>query len=291
MFRLADPTSKVVDVMIPIRKAGEQTDFSQTKVLVNVVHTMNQGIQYKYTGKAIKPPVQVYLNNLPLQEGIDYTLDYRNNVNMGNAYVVVKGIGNFKGVKEKLFQVTDFGTVIPGSEPAGSGSTGSNSNTGSAFTSGGLNFSINSTGNATVSGTVNSQDSVIKIPNIVTINGTVYKVTAVDDNAFKNNNAVSAVIGDNVTSIGSNAFYGCKKLKTVTIGSKVSMIGVNAFGQCKNLRSIKVKSKLLTLKKTGKGAFKKIFKAAKFKVPKKKARTYRKIFQKRGAGKKIKVTG
>ena len=50
MFRLADPTSKVVDVMIPIRKAGEQTDFSQTKVLVNVVHTMNQGIQYKYTG-------------------------------------------------------------------------------------------------------------------------------------------------------------------------------------------------------------------------------------------------
>lgn len=85
----------------------------------------------------------------------------------------------------------------------------------------------------------------ITIPAFVTIDNAVYKVTAIADNAFKNNNTVTKVIiGDNVITIGKNAFSGCKNLKTITIGKNVTTIASKAFYNCKNLTKVTIPSKV-----------------------------------------------
>ena len=48
----------------------------------------------------------------------------------------------------------------------------------------------------------------------------------------------SAVIGDGVTSIGSDAFYYCIKLETIEIAQTVHFVGSNAFDHCTKLTSV-----------------------------------------------------
>jgi hypothetical protein len=45
-------------------------------------------------------------------------------------------------------------------------------------------------------------------------------------------------MGDGVTSIGSDAFYGCTNLTSVTIGSSVTNIGSGAFEYCTGLNGV-----------------------------------------------------
>ena len=48
------------------------------------------------------------------------------------------------------------------------------------------------------------------------------------------------IIGDNVTSIGEYAFYGCSSLTSVKIGKSVKTIGKYAFQYCSNLTSVHI---------------------------------------------------
>lgn len=73
------------------------------------------------------------------------------------------------------------------------------------------------------------------------------------------------MIGKNISKIGKQAFYGCKKLKTITI-----------------------QSKKLTKKRVGSKAFGKIHSKATFKLPKAKYKSYRSMLKKKGPGKKVK---
>lgn len=72
-----------------------------------------------YTGYAITPAVTVYANNMYLRSGIDYTVSYSNNVNMGTANATIIGIGNYTGTKTVSFQIVGPGfasaviTAIP----------------------------------------------------------------------------------------------------------------------------------------------------------------------------------
>ncbi len=69
----------------------------------------------------------------------------------------------------------------------------------------------------------------------------------------------------NITSIGENAFIGCKKLKTIII------------------KSTKLKS-------VGKNAFKGIKSKANIKVPSSKLKDYKKRLKGKGQGKRVKIT-
>lgn len=60
------------------------------------------------------------------------------------------------------------------------------------------------------------------------------------------------VIGKNVTTVGTYAFYGCSNLTKVKIGGKVERIGAAAFQQCGKLTSISIPAKV---KKVGENAF------------------------------------
>ena len=115
----------------------------------------------------------------------------------------------------------------------------------------------------------NKNAKTITIPATIKVKGVTYKVTKIADNSFRNNKKITEItIGKNIVSIGKNAFYGCKKLKTITI-----------------------RSKKLTSKTVSKNAFKGLTKITTIKVPKNKLTAYKKLLKKKGLSSKVKVKG
>lgn len=100
----------------------------------------------------------------------------------------------------------------------------------------------------------------VTIPATVTIDGVTYKVTSIAANAFKGNKKITKVtIGKNIEKIGKNAFYGCKKLSSITF-----------------------KTTKLKASKVGKNAFKGVKAKVTVKMPKNKAKDYKKWLKKKG---------
>lgn len=151
-----------------------------------------------------------------------------------------------------------------------------------------------------------SKKASIKIPNTITVNGIICKVTGISANAFKNNASLKSItIGNNVTVIGSNAFYGCKKLNkvsggagivkigdkafancrslsSITIPAAVRSIGKQTFYNCKNLRTIIVKTSALSSKNIGSKAFAGTYQRPTIKVPAKQMKAYKKLLRSKG---------
>ena len=103
----------------------------------------------------------------------------------------------------------------------------------------------------------NKNTKSVTIPAVIKVKGVTYKVT----------------------SIGTKAFNGSKKLKKVTIGANIKKISNNAFYKCKSLKTVTIKSVLLTKKTANKKAFKGVNKKMVIKVPKKVKKAYVKMFK------------
>lgn len=131
---------------------------------------------------------------------------------------------------------------------------------GKVYTVGNFTYKItkaDSTGKGTVllTGTKNKKIKSIRVPETINIKGTKFRVAGIGKAAFKGCKLASrAVIGKNVTTIGNNAFEACKKLKNIEV-------------------------KTTSLKKIGKKAFKDIHKKARFTVPQKQLKKYKKLFK------------
>ena len=68
---------------------------------------------------------------------------------------------------------------------------------------------------------------------------TFYNLASIEQDTDANKtNAKNVEIYDSVTSIGSSAFYYCRKLTSVTIPDSVTSIGDNAFNNCSSLTNI-----------------------------------------------------
>ncbi len=57
------------------------------------------GVKFKYTGEEIRPEVTIK----DLDEDLDYTVEYKDNINAGIASVIITGIGDYKGTVTKTF--------------------------------------------------------------------------------------------------------------------------------------------------------------------------------------------
>ena len=89
-----------------------------------------------YTGGAIYPAVSVWHGQTKLVMGVDYTVSYQNNVNVGVATVVIAGMGDYTGTRLAFFDI-----VLPAPDEdkneqtgnaGGTGNTGSDETTGEA---------------------------------------------------------------------------------------------------------------------------------------------------------------
>ena len=158
----------------------------------------------------------------------------------------------------------------------------------------------------------NKNATKVSIPATISFDGITYKVTEIDAKALKGNKKVKTVtMGKNITKIGDEAFSGCTALSNVTIGANVTTIGNKAFYntaiknltlpaktvklgkqfvyKCSKMKTLTVKSSKMTKKTITDGAYKGLGKSVVVKVPKSKVSAYKKLFQSKGLGKKVKV--
>ncbi|MCI8280952.1 MAG: leucine-rich repeat protein [Lachnospiraceae bacterium] len=141
---------------------------------------------------------------------------------------------------------------------------------GAAYTVGNYRYKIMSAktdGKGTVSfAGLEKNVKKVTIGDTVKIMGASFKIVKIEDRALKNRTSITSVtIGKNVHTIGKEAFYKTKSLRTIQIKStKISKVGTNA------LKGIHEKAKL--------------------KVPKAKLKKYQGLFKNKGQKKTVKIS-
>jgi len=88
--------------------------YSQTEIMVTVENFSVdvKSLSYEdiseliYTGNAIEPNIVIKDGDYILIKGTDYTIGYLNNINVGTAEIIVKGINNYRGTKNIGFAIT-----------------------------------------------------------------------------------------------------------------------------------------------------------------------------------------
>lgn len=125
------------------------------------------------------------------------------------------------------------------------------------------------------------------IPATVKHDKKTYKVTNISSKAFYGKKKLKTVtIGKNVTTIGSKAFYSCTALKEIILPAKVKKIGASAFYNCRKMKELSIDTKKLTSKNIGSDAFFGIgnnnYKKLITDVPMSKLSAYTKLFRKKG---------
>lgn len=139
---------------------------------------------------------------------------------------------------------------------------------GKVYTIGAFKYKVTSVSKKTVTLTGTTDKKKLKTLNIkktVKILGVTCKITAVGTKVFKNCRSLKKVIvGENVVTIGKQAFAGCSKLKTISVKSK-------------KIKTVYSK------------AFKGIYKKAVIKVPKSKRAAYKKKFARKGQASGVKI--
>ncbi|MBQ9752026.1 MAG: leucine-rich repeat domain-containing protein [Paludibacteraceae bacterium] len=86
------------------------------------------------------------------------------------------------------------------------------------------------------------------IPSTITYNRTTYNVTSIGSQAFWKCSSLSSItIPNSVTSIGNSAFSSCSSLSSITIPNSVTSIGNDAFYNCSSLTSITIPNSVTSI--------------------------------------------
>ena len=104
----------------------------------------------------------------------------------------------------------------------------------------GLQFEVSDTTAVVVKGDYSKLDSVF-IPSKVKIDGSVYTVTGIANNAFSNcKNLTYVNVSKGVTNMGIATFSYCENLETVVLGEGIEKISVSLFSGCASLSDINI---------------------------------------------------
>ena len=229
-------------------KTGSIAKLATTDISKKTSKITVSGIENKiYNGKVhTQKSLVVKAGAKTLRLNKDYTVTYSKNKAVGKASVIIRGKNAYSGKITKTFAIVK----------AAKGKT---------YTVGKFKYTItgakaDGTGTVAIAGTTYSRSdkkfTSLTISDAIVIGDVKFKITSVGANAFSRYSMLtSVVIGNNVTSIGSNAFVSCKNLKKMTIKSaKLKSVGAKAFS----------------------GTYSKIT----FAVPRNKAKAYKKLIKK-----------
>ena len=113
---------EIGEYTIRITGIGGYTGTKDIKLVVADAVLMSKATVSKitaqtYTGDKVKPDVVVKYGKTVLQRGADYTVSYEDNVEIGNARIILTGQGDYAGTKEVTFKIT--GTPIKSAKVTG----------------------------------------------------------------------------------------------------------------------------------------------------------------------------
>ena len=81
-------------------------DLNSEAIDLSDVSAKLSATEFIYTGNEIKPKPVVMYGDIALDAGTDFSVSYINNVDVGTATVIIKGIGNYKGSKALSYGIT-----------------------------------------------------------------------------------------------------------------------------------------------------------------------------------------
>lgn len=221
---------------------------------------------FTYDGNACSPEVMVsYRQDTVLEQGIDYTVSYENNVNAGTATAVISGKGLFYGTIRKDFTICKkeeeshtHETVID--EAVAATCTGNGLTQGSHCSKCGeileAQTVIPATGHRYAGGTCEKCGDIlyiemdgIRYTKVEDLSGNVtVHVSAKPEEKISGKVDIPAEVtmGDTtytVTVIDANAFVDQTGLTYVTLPKTITNIGNKAFAGCTSLEGMKFKAK------------------------------------------------
>lgn len=98
----------IYDIRVTIKENNEKVDVGyqiKPKPFSNKFTVQVKGDKFVHTGTAITPKITLMDGTTTLIEGTDYTLDYENNIALGNATIIITGIGNYEGTLNQEFAI------------------------------------------------------------------------------------------------------------------------------------------------------------------------------------------
>lgn len=98
----------IYDIRVTIKENNEKVDVGyqiKPKPFNNDFTVKVKGDKFVHTGTAITPKITLMDGTTTLIEGTDYTLDYENNIALGNAKIIITGIGNYEGTLNQEFTI------------------------------------------------------------------------------------------------------------------------------------------------------------------------------------------
>lgn len=98
----------IYDIRVTIKENNEKVDVGyqiKPKPFSNKFTVQVKGDKFVHTGTAITPKITLMDGTTTLIEGTDYTLDYENNIALGNAKIIITGIGNYEGTLNQEFTI------------------------------------------------------------------------------------------------------------------------------------------------------------------------------------------
>ena len=213
----------------------------------------------KYTGEAIEPELIVRLNGHVLEKDTDYSVTFENNIEIGTAQAIIKGIGDYTGEKTVNFFITEEGETIVTDGVCGKDLTWHWDQANSTLTISGAGDMYDFWYYYLEDLDPNDlMDPTTYIP-WITFNDQIRNViisegvTSVGNFAFYEcSHLINVSLPDTVTRIGDSSFYECSIITTITLPGELREIGYSAFSECSAIKNIVIPEKVRTI---GEGAF------------------------------------
>lgn len=176
---------------------------------INTCECSLNSSSFEYTSQEILPVVTVKYQGNTLTKDTDYSLSYKNNVNLGVGEVTITGINKYNNSKTLKFSIKEAVKTFP--------------TPGDLVEINNSKYRIKKNGKAYFHKSANKAIISQVIPKSIEVNGYTFKITGISGKAFKNNNNLKLVKIKTPYltkgSVSSNSFKNTNKKLVIKVPS------------------------------------------------------------------------